>query len=283
MVRTARGFGQVRFLAGELDEPPLAGWTDRPLLAAKLLDLPVAQAEESRKSSAMMHHGYSDMSGQMRSALDQFAGVRLAPFWLVAGLIVVYILLIGPGDYFFLRKYVGRMEWTWLTFVLVVVLASLGAYLLAHQLKGDQTRVNQINLVDVDAESGRMRGAAWMNVFSPRTELFDLSVRPRATDARSLMAWLGLPGSGLGGMDPRAAGPLLWTEGFRYGDDLDALLGVPIQIWSSKSLTARWEVPVATCPAADLTATGRLPSGTITNTLGIPLRKFLLPYDQSAY
>ena len=48
--------------------------------------------------------------------------MRLVPFWLVAGLIVVYILLIGPGDYFFLRKLVGRMEWTWLTFPLVVLL-----------------------------------------------------------------------------------------------------------------------------------------------------------------
>ncbi len=283
VVRAARGFGQVLFLAGELDEPPLAGWTDRPLLAAKLLDLPVAQAEESRTSSAMMHHGYSDMSGQMRSALDQFAGVRLAPFWLVAGLIVVYILLIGPGDFFFLRKYVGRMEWTWLTFPLIVVLVSLAAYVLAHRLKGNQPRVNQINLVDVDAESGRMRGAAWLNVFSPRTESFDLSVRPRATDARPLMAWLGLPGSGLGGMDPRAAGPLLWTEGFRYAADLDVLLDVPIPIWSSKSLTARWEATAAACPAAELVATGRLLSGTITNTLGFPLRKCLLAYGQSAY
>ena len=64
----------------------------------------------------MMHYGYNDLAGQLRSALDRFDGVRLVPFWLVAGLIVVYLLLIGPGDYFFLRKLVGRMEWTWLTF-----------------------------------------------------------------------------------------------------------------------------------------------------------------------
>ena len=81
------------------------------------------------------------------------------PFWLVAGLIVGYILLIGPGDYFFLRKVVRRMEWTWLTFPLSSWRwCALGPYVLAYRLKGDQIRVNQIDLVDVDAASGRMRG-----------------------------------------------------------------------------------------------------------------------------
>ncbi len=230
VVRQARGFGQVLFLAGDLDEQPLRGWTDRPLLAAKLLDLPTAATEESSKSAAMMHFGFGDLAGQLRTALDQFAGVRLAPFWLVACLIVVYILLIGPVDYFFLRKYAKKMAWTWLTFSSIVVLVSLGAYLLAYQLKGNRVRVNQIDLVDVDAASGLMRGTAWMNVFSPRTESYDFSVRPQQSDARVLTAWLGLPGSGLGGMDPRTTGPLLWTEGFRYAPHLNALLGVPVQV-----------------------------------------------------
>ena len=126
VVRTARGFGQVMFVAADLDQPPLDKWPDRPLLVAKLLDMPTGHGEESEESTAMMHFGYSDLSGQLRSALDRFAGVRLAPFWLVAGLIVAYLLLIGPGDYFFLRKLVGRMDWTWLTFPLVVLLVCAG-------------------------------------------------------------------------------------------------------------------------------------------------------------
>ena len=44
-------------------------------------------------------------------------------------------------------------------------------------------------------------------------------------------------------MNPHASGPSLWTEQFRYATDLDALFGVPIQVWSTKSLTARWEAP----------------------------------------
>ncbi len=283
VVRQSRGFGQVVFLAAALDKPPLDQWPERPRLAAKLLDLPTTLAEDASKSAAMMHFGYRDLSGQMRSALDRFVDVQAAPFWLVAGLIAAYVLLIGPADYFFLRKLAGRMTWTWLTFLLTVALFCLGAYLLAGRLKGDRLRVNRIELVDVDAASGRVRGAAWMNVFSPRNESFDFTVRPQCSDSRVWLGWLGLPGGGLGGMNPRTDTPLLWTEGFRYSRDLDALLGVPVAIWSSKSLTARWESAEAAFPNADLAATDRLLTGRIVNTLDFPLRNCVLAHGRSAY
>jgi hypothetical protein len=304
VVRTARGFGQVIFVAGDPDRPPLAKWSDRPRLLAKLLNLPGDRRAEFNENAAVMHYGYDDLAGQLRGALDRFTGVRQAPFWLVAGLIVVYILLIGPGDYFFLRKVVRRMEWTWLTFPAIVVLVSLAAYVLAYWLKGDQLRVHEVDLVDVDAASGRVRGTAWMNVFSPRMEAFNLTVRPRTwqqvvnlshdpvgqvanlshdPDARVWMAWLGLPGGALGGMNSHSSGPLLWTEQFGYAPDLDALYEVPIQVWSTKSFTARWETPAQACPAAELAVADQLLTGSITNTLPFPLENCLLAYGTSAY
>jgi hypothetical protein len=289
VVRTARGFGQVIFVAADLDQPPLRTWRGRSMLVARLLDMPTTPVEQSKDDASMMHHGYSDLSGQMRSALDHFAGVRLVPFWLVAGLIIVYILLIGPGDYFFLRKVVRRMEWTWLTFPVIVGLVCVGAYLLAYRLKGDQLRINQIDLVDMDAASGRMRGTTWLNVFSPRMESFDFAVQPHkpegglATGARAWTAWLGLPGGALGGMNARAGGPALWIDQFQYAPDLDAMSGVPIQVWSTKSLTARWEGPSAVCPAADLSEADPVIVGSITNTLPFPLQNCILAYRSSAY
>jgi hypothetical protein len=289
VVRTARGFGQVIFVAVDLDQWPLDKWPDRPLLVARLLDMPTTHADESAENAAMMHYGYIDLAGQLRSGLDKFAGVHLVPFWLVAGLIVGYILLIGPADYFFLRKVVRRMEWTWLTFPLIVALVCLGAYVLAYKLKGNQIRVNQIDLVDVDAASGKMRGAAWMNVFSPRMESFSFTVEPRGADgqpmhdARVLMAWLGLTGNGSGGMNRHAGGSLLWTEQFLYATDLNALYNVPIQVWSTKSLTARWSAPGAAFPAADLSESDRVLSGSISNTLPFRLRDCVLVHRNSAY
>jgi hypothetical protein len=291
VVRQPRGFGQVVFFAADLDRGPLATWTGTPNLAARLLDLPTSR-EETPEGKAATRLGYDDLAGQLRSALDRFPGVRLAPFWVVAFLVLGYLLLIGPGDYFFLRRLRRRMEWTWATFPVIVLLASLGAYLLAHWLKGDQVRINQAEIVDVDADSGLVRGTHWAGVFSPRTETFDLSLDPRlpggesAEQGQSLLGWLGLPGRGFGGMNPQAPNPIVWSGGYDFSSNLEAIHGVPIPIAASRSFTTRWTATSTAAAAAieaDLTGTSGLLDGAIRNRLDDPLEECVLAYGRWVY
>ena len=289
VIRTARGFGDVVFVAADPDRPPLSEWSDRKLLAAKILDLP-ATPRPTEESSSANHYGFSDLAGQLRSALDQFTGVRLVPFSVVAFLVVVYLLLIGPGDYFFLRKFVRRMEWTWVTFPAIVLVFSVGAYVAAYRLKGDQLRIHQVDLVDVDT-AGSVRGTTWFNVFSPQRETFNLALQPRLPDgqtpggAKSILAWLGLPGDGIGGMrSGRSSGSMLWSGQYAIVPTLDAIRDVPIQVWSTKSFTGRWSAAFsAPLLQADLVDEDRLPVGTITNRLAFPLSQCILAYDRWTY
>ena len=289
VVRRAVGFGQIVFLAGDLDRAPLENWPDRPVLLRKLLDLPLVESESGEGGSALVHFGYSDLAGQLRSALDQFSGIWQVPVSLVIGLIVVYLLAIGPGDYFLLRWTGWRMELTWVTFPAVVVLFCVGAYVLAHRSKGELLRVNQVDLVDVDVESGQLRGTSWANVFSPAMQRYDITFRPSAPDGTSvsesdvLVSWLGLPGKGLGGMDPPASGPTGWDEGYEFSPELDSLVEVPISIWATKCVTASWRTHTGVCPEADLKDSGQIPVGTVTNTLDFPLEDCLLAYGNWAY
>ncbi len=293
VIRTAYRFGQIIFLAAELDHGPLAEWRDRPKLIARLLDLDTDVVEEADEGTAVMHYGFCDMAGQLRSALDRFDGVRLAPFWLVAVLIVSYLLAIGPVDYFFLRKCVGRMQWTWATFPAVMLAFCALAYLLAYRLKGDEVRVHQAELIDVDVSSGLVRGASWAGVFSPRMEEFNLSLRPNSLDCRDhrsrlcdagvTVSWLGLPGSALGGMNSKTSTPVLLAEPYDFSPGLDAMQGVPIQTWSTKSLTGRWHWQTNVDLDAKLVEQSLSPVGTITNTLGFPLADCVLAYRRWAY
>jgi hypothetical protein len=179
LVRQARGFGQLVFLALDPDQPPLANWADRGRLMARLLNLSSASTEESGGSRAMLHYGFTDMAGQLRSALDCFPGVGLVPFWIVVALVIAYLLAIGPGDYFLLGRLLRRMQWTWVSFPLLVALVTAGALTLARAIKGDRVQVSQVDLIDVDAASGRVRGTTWANVFSPTTEPYTISLSPR--------------------------------------------------------------------------------------------------------
>lgn len=296
VVRQARGFGQVLFLAVDPELAPFDQWPERGLLMGKLLDNPSSAAQDMGESRSILHYGYTDLAGQMRSALDQFPSMGLVPFWAVVALIGIYIFLIGPGDYLFLRNVLRRMRWTWLTFPLVVVLFAVGAYWLAHWTKGSETHLNQVDLVDCDIASGRIRGTSWSSLFSPRTDRYNLAFRPLLPngkpnqEARVLTGWLGLPGSALGGMapDPRTPSPELWKEHYEFSDPLDAMSGVPIQVWATKSLTARWtgRVDVAQsnlAPQSQLVQEDRILMGTITNTLDFPLADCILAFDRWGY
>jgi len=284
VIRAARGLGQVLFLAVDLDRPPIGQWPDRAMLMARLLDLPPGDGEDIDHAASAMHYGYRDLAGQLRSALDQFPGVRLAPFWVVAALAAVYLLFIGPGDYFFLRKVTGRMTWTWLTFPMIVLTAGAGACGLAYWLKGNRLAAAQATLIDVDASSGLLRGTAWMNLFCPKTQSFNLSVDPSATlEVRTWTGWLGLSGGGIGGMNPRTAEASPWAQPYDFSPPLDAMLGVPIATWSSKSFTARWTAATEKFPAARLEEDNQLLVGSVPNTLDIPLERCLLAHGRSVY
>jgi len=204
--------------------------------------------------------------------------------------VAAYVALIGPGDYFFVKLVLKRMEMTWITFPLIVLAFSVGAYVLAYWLKGDQLVLNQVDLLDVDVETETVRGTSWMKVFSPRMEPYDLSYRPQLPDgeppeeSKQIVSWLGLPGGALGGMSSRASGGGLGGRPYEFSSDLDQMLGVPIQVWSSKAFTARWTADTDLDLDYELrrVGSGEL-VGSVTNTFDVPLENCLLAYDRWAW
>ncbi|HJT34128.1 MAG TPA: hypothetical protein VJ783_18925 [Pirellulales bacterium] len=285
VVRAPRVFGEVAFAAVDLSRPPLAEWAGRRLFVKRLLRGRAAANRNEDDETATpppTHLGLIDLSGQLRAALDQFRGVELAPFWLVAALAGVYIVLAGPADYFLLRALGRRMALTWITFPLLVVIFCGGAYWAAHRLKSERLIVNQVDLVDVDAASQKIRGTTWFNLFSPVTTTYDLSLPPHPAGDKDAprqvwLSWQGLPGGALGGMEQTMAGPAAVARGYESSAERDELRGVPVPVWATKSFVANWQT---TCqPGIDarlrLTADD-VAEGRLTSRLEYPLRDCLL-------
>src|SRR6185312_10665008 len=82
----------------------------------------------------------------LKHALENFEEVPVISFGWVALFILFYIVLVGPLDYFILKKLFKRLELTWITFPTVVVIVSVAAYFTAYTLKGDSIRVNKIDV-----------------------------------------------------------------------------------------------------------------------------------------
>jgi hypothetical protein len=296
IVRFPLGFGQVTFVAVDLDQAPFTQWQGRPRLVAKILQGQSDRRDESaveQRSGQVMHVGYEDIVGQLRSALDQFDGVTLVWFSWVAGLLVLYIALIGPADYFFLKNIVGRMQWTWVTFPVVVVLFCTLAYLLSDVWKGNRLRINQVDLVDVDVDGSLIRGTTWANVYSPRTDSFNLSLDTHSSlqePASVLLSWQGLPGEGLGGMNTRATAAefnvpyAIASEPCTSGGSHAAIGNMPIQVSSTKTLAARWWGKAELAYESRLTVKpdGVL-TGELTNPLPVELTDGMLAHNDWAY
>ncbi|PQO42788.1 hypothetical protein [Blastopirellula marina] len=249
-VRSAVGFGTVDFFGFDFTAEPIASWDGRePLLKILLEDISDRQDEtqgSTQSGSSVAHFGYTDIAGQLRMALDQFPGVRNVSFFMIGAILVVYLALIGPGDYFFLRRFNIRMEWTWVTFPMVILLASFGIWSLATWSKGTALKMNHVEVLDVDMASRMVRSTSWFHLFSPDTKRYDVTIQPNhipVTAWNQLESWQGLAGSGLGGMSARqsiSTVPTPYSIDFAGGDVTDASLEqLPIQIWSSKTLMGR--------------------------------------------
>lgn len=286
-VSTVRGFGRITAVTVEPDQSPSDRWGDRGSRLSALLDWP-KQAEDGRAEGMTVGHlGFTDMSGQLRGALDRYDGVWTVPFGVVVAVLVVYLVIIGPIDYFVLAR-LKRLTWTWITFPLVVVLFGLGAYVVVYRLKGSELRSNQADLVDVDVATGLVRGTHWSNLYSPRVDIYDLSLATQlsdqvTSDSPANFAWLGLPGSGLGGMDPKTVNPSPWRVAYRFSPALDAIDGLPIQTWSTRSFTGRWSGQWKGPLGSEMIRRDDEPGGRLTNPLDVELKRCLLIYDRWVY
>ena len=296
VVASTYGTGDVLWVAVDLDIPPFSSWKSRANLISKLMDLiyPDLIADDTTRRGRVGHLGYNDLSGQLRVSLDQFSQVIVVTFTSVAILVTFFILLIGPGDFWLLKYVIRRMEWTWVTSVLTILIFSILAVVLFNVTKGSRVQVNQAELVDIDATTGEVRGTVWAHVYTPSLKKFDLWL-DRENEfsmgiGRTLLTWQGLPGSGLGGMDAQLNSNLMQANYRSQADKPDdstsnRLDELAIQVASTRPLTASWWDEMKGPISAQLYADQRNNSlhGDLTNPLPYTLDRAVIFYDNWAY
>jgi len=283
VIRTPHGLGEVTFVAFDLDGERFAQWPGRPRFVSTLLRENKTQEQPGGQAGARL--GYTDLIGQLRGALDQFPGVQVINFTTVALLIVAYIVLIGPVDYFLLQRLRVSRTLTWITFPLAALLFCGIAWYSAGWSHGSQMRLNQAEIIDIDGQ--HVRGTAWLHLYSPKTKTYDLAVRPSfPTEVKTgatygYLTWQGLPGSGLGGLDAQRVA-LGETDPYsiEFPSPSAGVRSLPIQVGSSKSLAARWwqEIPSPTQSKLALNEHG-VPTGDLVNPLDVELQDCIFTFN----
>lgn len=243
--RSALGLGTITYFGGDLDAAPLRSWRDRPTLWLRLMEWNDARQSTATPQQTLIQLGYNDVSGQMRSALDAMCSVRTIPFSQILVVMVCYLVMIGVGDYFLVHKILRRPHLTWVTFPLGVAVFGGLAYWLGAVERPDRLAVHHVALCDFDTTSQTMRETFWAAAYSPHDALYDIAIPPTSvpypsdrshpptTHEATRWCWLGLTGSGLGGMNPKTVTPRIWNE--VYECDATQLTGVPMAVRSTKA------------------------------------------------
>jgi hypothetical protein len=282
----------VVFVGLDLDHPGLANWAGRPRLLAALVAGSPDRAEQDQPEirRSVTHFGYEDLVGQLRAALDQFPGVALVSFTTVSVLTTLYLLLIGPGDYLLLSRLRLPRHMTWISFTLLALAFGAAAWYLGRESHGSRVRLNQVEIVDVDAAQGVVRGTVWTHLYSPDTARFDLALQIDPTgsmsrDRQSMIAWQGLPGKSLGGL---ASQQISLVEALPYAVEppggAPQIAGLSVPNASSKSLSIRWWGNAAAELPSRLVRTEHGPvEGELTNPLPLELTDCLLVYGDWLY
>src|SRR5205823_5147813 len=156
-------------------------------------------------------------------------------------------------DYFILKKLFKRLELTWVTFPVTVLLVSATAYAAAYAMKGSELRIKKVDIVDIDLHEGphnprRVYGASWFALFSPRIQNYTVGIEPATPGWGALPK---SPGTGAPG-DPmvtmlegedrgmRTGSQGLFPRPYEYVDVAAGVRGVPVPVWATRSFSANW-------------------------------------------
>jgi hypothetical protein len=294
-IHAPAGLGQITFVALDLDHPALENWKGLPRLVAALLQTSSASREPTGRPAhaGIKQLGYEDLMGQFRVALDQFGGVSLVNFTTVSVLTLIYLLIIGPGDYLLLSRLNLPRQITWLTFPIVAVgMIGLTA-VLGSQFHGRSVRVNQAEIIDIDIAQHVTRGTAWLNLYSPSTNRFDLLLHVQAPPKLATpvqggwLTWQGLPGDALGGLEsqqPALAQRHPYSLSSPAADGIPRVESLTLEKSSSKCLSACWwatnELPSETKLTVDRFG---LLAGEFQQPLEISLSECLLAHGEKLY
>ena len=183
-------------------------------------------------------------------------------------LIVLYVLVLGPGNYLLLR-WRRRLEWSWVTIPVVAVLFGAGSFGIAYARNGGDVLANVDSVVYLNPDARAMQTDSYIGLFAPFRGDYDLT----ASNAVPTLIW------GLG--NDTTNGPSLGSSlssnsslGMRVDQGATPLTAhlIGLQMWSQRNLGLHQLLPQQGAVTGRLVLSGKTVAGTVTNNTAMTLR-----------
>lgn len=172
VVERALGQGLVGFVAPAITSNAFAGLVDSPLFWADLLELRQLLPLNFGPGMADLD---SFVEGNLAPVLTSLPALEFPSLLLIGGLILLYILLVGPVSYVLLRRY-DRLALGWLLIPLLTLIFSLAGYVLSYQQRGGDVVFNQVALLEQVDGGQFLRLRSFLGMFSPAQQAYSLTI-----------------------------------------------------------------------------------------------------------
>jgi hypothetical protein len=178
LLEKASGSGFVVIATFDWNQAPVFGasGTDallRQVMARALFGGATVQISPMGFSGA----GLAARSGNLISALGNLPSLDLPSLQLTGVLVALYVLVVGPINYFVLGR-LRRRALAWITVPLIAIVAAGGAYGTGLLTKGRSVQTNQVSIVHLQAGWDRAYQETYTGVVPPTRG--DYSVRVNA-------------------------------------------------------------------------------------------------------
>jgi hypothetical protein len=171
LVEKEIGFGKVYYFAADPGLSPLNDWNGMARIYEHLLAF--KSPKPSWASSTWDTY-------QASTALSTLPELSLPSFVYICCWLGLYIVIIGPVNYFVLRR-MKRMELAWVTVPVLVVIFTCMAYFSGYAYRGTKPILNRIMLAQGWQGVEKAQAAALVGVYSPARTTYNVESQNQFT------------------------------------------------------------------------------------------------------
>ena len=202
LVEAPVGKGMVTMATFDWAQDSVAGWTGfNSMLRQVLVRLtygnvsnPTSTGPAMTKFGSGTNASIATKGGALAQPLGNLPALDLPAWWLIGALVFVYVLLVGPVNYFVLRA-IGRRALAWITVPAIALIASAGAYGTSVVTKGTSVLANEVSVIHVQPGSDRAYQEEYTGIMAPTRGDYEVVISSQRTLVSPIYYYSGVVGN----------------------------------------------------------------------------------------
>src|SRR5438270_150911 len=172
LVESVVGGGVVEMATFDWTQDSITGWSGSATVLRQALVRSTFGNNNSNSSSASVITKFGSGSslanrgGALSNVLGNLPSLGLPAWWLIGALVLVYVLLVGPINYFVLRT-LNRRALAWVTVPAIALVGSAGAYGASVATKGTAVLANEVSILHLQPGWDRAYQEEYTGILTP--------------------------------------------------------------------------------------------------------------------